>query len=622
MYNFLRQFANAHYTLPTLLVFISVLTTACSGNTPTKPDVSLSLAEVDQAIVEAEQFSSPEKENRYIELADELRELGQISKGLALINRLDPEQLNDESYIRYVVTASRLYSADLAVFRSEKLLNNERLMALWPTLSIEDQLQLHRQKADTYSQLGNSISSVKERAALSNLLTDSLDITENNELLWQELSKISIEQLQAQAQSTSEATLKGWYELALINKQNEASLDSKRSQVNNWVSANPAHPASLELPLDLQLLNALIESRPQKVALLLPVEGKLALAGKTIRDGFMAAYYNRGQEYLPSVSIYDTSIESINVVYDRAVSEGADLIIGPLEKDKLAELQQRQLLPVALLGLNYTIDNIDNNVPSGQAIYQFGLSLEDEAIQAAERAWLAGHRRAMILASNADWSLRAANAFSQRWQEKGGVISVNQYFDKGSNYSDTIKAALAIDASQNRARKLKRLFGRNFESEPRRRKDIDMIFLVARSSEGQQIKPTLAFHYAGRVPVYATSQIYSPQQSASKNSDLNGIRFSTLPWTLEPDKRDGNLINDNVKVPPNYERLYAMGIDAFRLHDRLQQLARSPNTSIYGSTGKLRLDLNKRIIREQPWAEIVKGRAQPLPYLTQDISEE
>lgn len=612
-----------HTLSSVLIVLFSLVLVACSGTVSTRPSSSLSTSNIDieQAISIAEQQTSPEKETRYIELTDELREQGEIAKALSLMSRIEPTQLSDTLYARYAVVASQLYSADQAVFRSESLLSNERLMRLWPSLSIEDQQQLHRKKAENYTQLGNSNDSAKERILLSRLLTDGLDITENNELLWQELSKLSLEQIESQQQQATEAVLSGWYQLALINKANEASLDTKRSQVNTWVSANPGHPASLELPLDLQLLNSLIELRPRKVALLLPVEGKLALAGKTIRDGFMAAYYNHSQEYAPTVSVYDTSLEPVNAIYDRAVSEGADLIIGPLEKEKLAELQRRPLLPVAVLGLNYNTDDVDSSVPSGQSVYQFGLSLEDEARQAAERAWLAGHRRAMVLASSADWSQRAADAFRQRWQEQGGLVTVTQTFDKNSNYSDSIKNALDIDDSQTRARKLKRLFGRNFEFEPRRRKDIDMIFLVARSSEGQQLKPTLAFHYAGRVPVYATSQIYSPQQSISKNSDLNGIRFTTLPWILEPEKRDANLMNENVKVPPNYERLYAMGIDAFRLHDRLQQLSRSPNTSIYGTTGKLRLDLNKRIIREQPWAEIVKGEAQALPYLTQDEGE-
>jgi outer membrane PBP1 activator LpoA protein len=60
-----------------------------------------------------------------------------------------------------------------------------------------------------------------------------------------------------------------------------------------------------------------------------------------------------------------------------------------------------------------------------------------------------------------------------------------------------------------------------------------------------------------------------------------------------------------------------MGIDAYYLHNRLRQLDKLPNTSIFGTTGKLRLGNNKRIIREQPWAVVVDGKAKALQQLTQ-----
>ncbi len=623
------------------LLLLAALVTAC-GSTPTTQAPTLSLDNLPQEIASAEQLSSPDKDNRFIELASQLYELAEIEQASSLIARVDSNQLDDDQYLNYITVASNIYSADQAIFQSSELLNNDRLKQLWDRLTIEQQQQLHRQKADTYSQLGNAQDSIIERIALDQLLIDTLDITENHEALWQELSQLSVEQLKALETSTEDPISRGWYQLAGISKQNQGNLEVKRIEVNKWTSVNPTHPASLELPMDLQLLNTLIEQRPRKVALLLPMQGKLAIAGKTIRDGFFAAYYNQEQGDKPEISLYDTSQESVNSLYDKAVSEGANLVIGPLEKNKVIELQQRDQLPITTLALNYSnntsvsnntnSDNVDENSntdefqPANEPVfskplYQFGLSLEDEATQAADRAWLEGHRYAMVVSSKADWSKRAVNAFIKRWQERGGKVIVNREFTAKNSYSNTIKSAFAIDQSQARARKLKRLFGKNFEFEPRRRQDIDMIFLVARSSEGQQIKPTLAFHYAGNIPVYATSQIYSSSQSIGKNRDLNGIRFTTLPWTLDPENRDKNLVTQKLKIPPNYERLYAMGIDAFLLHDRLNQLARLPNTSIFGTTGKLRLDDEKRIVREQPWAEIVKGEAKPLPYLTQDSED-
>ena len=633
------------------IVKITLLTTvvvACSGTNiqHQAPLAALSLAEIQTEIIKAESLDTTSRNERIIQLATQLYAFGEIQSAIHLVERINPDALgDDQQYIDYVITTSELYIADQSIFKAELLLINERLEQLWQTLKPAQQIKLHRYRGSVYSQLGNTQASIAEYIQLDTLLNDPLDLMENHEVLWQELIKLTVDSLVSLAAATANPIPLGWFQLATINNSYEANLKVKHQQVSQWISLNPEHPASIHLPLDLQLLTALIAQRPSKIALLLPMQGKLAAAGKTIRDGFFAAYYNHYDEQKAEVSLYDTSEESINRVYDLAVNEGADLIIGPLQKNKVVELEQSGPLAVTTLALNYsnqtssdagdidvanvisgiisdtdtaTVDEKATATAKPNSLYWFGLSLEDEAVQAADRAWLEGHRYAMVIAADADWSKRAAAAFVQRWQQQGGRVVVDRLFNKESSYSTTIKSALAIDQSQARARGLKRLLGKNVEFEPRRRQDIDMIFLVVRSSEGQQIKPTLVFHYAGNIPVYATSQIYSSSQKASKNRDLNGIRFTTLPWTLDPNNSEKQLISQHIKIPPNYERLYALGVDSFLLHDRLQQLARSSSTAIYGATGKLSLNKDQRIVRQQPWAQVVRGRAVALPYLTQE----
>lgn len=656
------------------LIGLVLLISAC-GNNPTKSQSpALTVEALEQEINQIEQQNKPEGAYRLIEIADELRLLGSTEKALDVIRRVNSDNLPDDQYIAYVTVASNIFSDDQSIFQSSELLSNDRLQGLWDQLSIEQQQQFHRQRAETYNQMGDLEASVNERIVLDSILVDQLDLMENHEALWQDIVQLPLQVL-SNVDTSQDPITQGWYELASISKQNEANLEAKRVSINNWVSLNPSHPAALELPLDLQLLNTLIAERPKKIGLLLPVSGKLALAGKTIRDGFLAAYFNQDSEYRPEIILYDTSLEPINTIYDQAINDGVELIVGPLQKNKVTELHQRQERLVTTLVLNYItapseqeIDKLtddqantdelaannlsEDNLPQNilaqdndaennaatvnlqdldtQALestlstpkpelpfYQFGLSLEDEALQAANRAWLEGQRYAMIVASKADWSQRAVGAFTTRWKELGGSIVVNRELNSSDSYSTIIKSAFDINKSESRATALKRLFGKNFEFEPRRRQDIDMIFLVTRSKEGQQIKPTLSFHYAGDLPVYATSQIYNKSQTIGQNKDLNGIRFITLPWTLYPEDHDKNLINSNINIPANFSRLYAMGIDAYYLHDRLRQLDKLPNTSIFGTTGKLRLGNNKRIIREQPWAVVVGGEAKPLPQLTQ-----
>ena len=85
----------------------------------------------------------------------------------------------------------------------------------------------------------------------------------------------------------------------------------------------------------------------------------------------------------------------------------------------------------------------------------------------------------------------------------------------------------------------------------------------------------LAYHYAGDLPVYATSSIYRGVPDPA-DKDLNGVQLVEIPWLLgsSPElhlalsKLDGN---DN-----NYARLNALGVDAYLLQTRFDQLQAGP----------------------------------------------
>ncbi|MFT6791645.1 MAG: outer membrane PBP1 activator LpoA protein [Cellvibrionaceae bacterium] len=633
------------YQSSLLLICLSLF--ACSGTqtTPSPATIEPTLSDIESQIAEASNQSPLVASKYYLSLAQQLMTFDKKQQALELIQRIDDNALDDEKFVIFTALAGELSLQSRAIFDAYDLLTAERLSVLWPTLTREEQMSLHRLRAETFSQLGDLQASIAERIALDTLLNDALDTIENHEILWQTLSGISLSKLKTLLAAENDAATRGWYELAIINKTYESNLDTLYRETNRWLQQNPEHPASLETPLDLQLLTTLIEQRPRKIALLLPLTGKLSSAGKAIRDGFFVAYFNQSDQSKPEVLLLDTSTRDINQVYDQAVAAGADLIIGPLQKAKVIALSFRSELPVATLALNYIPKDEGEERPEQQftsleaipetartkisssireigiPFYQFGLSLEDEAIQAANRAWLENHRYAAVIASNADWSNRAADTFIEQWRAYGGTIVLDQRFGSGSNYSNTIKTALNINQSENRARRLRRLFGQALKFEPRRRQDIDMIFLVTRSSDGRQIKPTLSFYYAGNIPVYATSQIYSSNQDSGKNLDLNGIRFTTLPWILEPENIEKQLISQSINIPPSYERLYALGVDAFSLHNRLKQLKRSEKSFVSGKTGKLYLDRQQRVVRQQPWAEIVRGVAKPLPPLTQRAND-
>jgi uncharacterized protein len=350
------------------------------------------------------------------------------------------------------------------------------------------------------------------------------------------------------------------------------------------------------------------------------VSGKLGRAGRAIRDGFFAAHYQSLQAGSPAalVTLYDTNLGDIQTLYQQAVDAGAELIIGPLDKDKVSELALLPALPVPTLALN-RIEQPTGLLPPRNLV-QFGLAAEDEAKQAARRAWLEGHRLAMVIAVEASWADRAALAFISEWQALGGTVVDYAKFTGKADYSKVIQRGLLIDQSNRRAANVRNILGRAMEFEPRRRQDIDMIFVTALPNQARQIKPTLKFHQASNIPVFATSHIYTGEPDAKLDSDLNGIRFSTLPWLFDDQSEEKKNI-ERFSRDPAFNRLYAMGVDAYHLYPRLRQLREIPNAQIFGATGNLKLTPEGHIEREQMWAFIRRGLATPLPMVISSDTE-
>src|SRR5690606_13501829 len=143
---------------------------------------------------------------------------------------------------------------------------------------------------------------------------------------------------------------------------------------------------------------------------------------------------------------------------------------------------------------------------------------------------------------------------------------------------------------------------------------VDFIFLAATPQQAQQIKPTLAFQYAGDVPVYATSHLYAGNANQAQMLDLDGIRFCETPWLLgEQSALRQQAGQAWPQANGSLGRLYAMGADAYSLATRLQQLQAVPSTRIDGLSGQLALTPAQRIERRLPWAEFRNGQVVRLP---------
>lgn len=508
------------------------------------------------------------------------------------------------------VFASTL-AAELAMARNQpksalKALSHPSLERLGE-LPVEQQTRTQLVRARALEADGQNLAAARERVFIAPLLNGEAEKA-NHEAIWTLVSNLPADQLQA----GGDADLAGWMELARVTK-GAGTLEQQQAAIESWRTQQPQHPAAETLPAPLVKLKELANQPLTKIALLLPQEGPLASVARALRDGFLAAHYQAQQagQNPPAIQLYDSShLSSLDDFYRQAQADGVQLVVGPLEKPLVKQMSDREQLPITTLALNYS----DAGQEGPAQLFQFGLAAEDEAREVARRAWGDGMRRAVALVPRGEWGDRVLNAFRQSWEQSGGSLIAAEHVDQPVELAQQIADLFQLRQSESRAKRLQGTLGTQVAAQPSRRQDVDFIFLAATPQQAQQIKPTLAFQYAGDVPVYATSHLFTGSNNQAQYLDLNGIRFCETPWLLNSnDPLRQEVDRQWPQAGGSLGRLYAMGVDAYRLAPRLNQLKALPESRVDGLSGSLSLNPAQRVERQLPWAEFRDGQVQRLP---------
>lgn len=565
----------------------------------------------------ASESQQPQKSHFSLRAAELLMDGNYVPQSLQLLSEIDSSILNRDIQIRLSLLDARI---SLARQQPEEAL--AKLKIIRPLLGDETahlQISYLQLRANIYLLQNQPLEAARQRVILEPLLTDPDAIQANQEAIVSALRSVSSETLRKHQTGLPQETFNGWLELASIGQSLKPDQDD--AELANWRKRYPQHPA-----LDV-VISSVISARPlaltlpTQIALILPLNNRFAKAAGAIRDGFLAAYYAQPAStegpsiIVPSVRIYDegNSPENIDFAYAQAISDGAEFVVGPLNKEAVNQLAHHDELPVPVLALNFSEQQNSEqteNLPDN--LFQISLSPEQEARQVAERAWLDGHSRAAIITPATSWGTRVAKAFTERWlQFDGRVVEKQTYDAKKSDYSLPIRRLLNVDDSENRKRDLKRTIGNKVEFIPRRRQDIDFIFMAASSRQARLIKPQLRFHHAPNLPVYATSHSYGGTIDKDMDRDMDGVLFSDMPWTLTIHNADNNLKSGLHKNWPErvkrYTRLYALGVDAYHIISQLNTLRRNRAEYFKGETGDLSLDISNRLQRRLVWARFERG---------------
>ena len=437
-------------------------------------------------------------------------------------------------------------------------------------------------------------------------LKKNSQILDNHRIIWAGLTGQDQEAVPA---TTGDPTIDGWLTLQPIALASQTNPLGLRENLLEWRESHLDHPAARILILDLLIGSRSSQKNLEQIAILLPFSGTQQTIARAIRDGFIAAHFNNSllmaADSGATLKFYDTNLMGPEEAYFRAQIDGADFVVGPLLKPELQEIINSVGF-VPTLALN----SIENEQKIPTHIYQFALAPEDEAREIARHAISNGASKAIAIIQNSDWGLRLLSSFREEFETLGGELTQFRGYDPNTqDFSAAITTLLNISQSNQRHQRLAANLALPLGFEPRRRQDIDMIFVAADARAGRLLFPQLRFYYAGDIPTYATSAIH---ESAQNEPDLNGAFFPDTPSVLLENEAILELkkslqIHWPQRTSPPWTRFYGFGFDAYRLVPLLYDEA-AELSSVNTLSGELNLGKDRRIHRELPFAQFRNGK--------------
>ena len=530
---------------------------------------------------------------------------GATDKVTATLGRLSPSLPTQDLATRQQIAAELALQARNP---AKALTELDRIAQPLPRENAADILALRARAQFALNRPAAGVTTALER---ERFLNGPQEIRANQRLIWEGLQQSASGNADFKAPAGASNVVAGWLDLGSVALVAARNPFTAKNDVASWRNRYPTHPANTFINEEvLPQLGVGLEYPPQ-VALVLPLSGRTQAAGVAVRDGFLAAALQQDPARRPHVNIYDTVQLGASTAYKRAISEGAQFIVGPLLKEDVAAIGASQDVSVLTLALN----QMPEGAQPPAMLFQFSLDPEEEARQAAHRIIADGRTRGLALLPNNEWGQRLYRSFESELRALGGnVVGVKYYDTSARDFTDPIARLLLIDESRGRANALASTLGQRFEFEPRRRSDAQFIFLGAFPAQGRSLRPALRFYLGDDLPVYATSDIF--ETDAQGNSDIDGVIFPDMPWVISPDAVSTDLRTALTRYWPararGRGRLYAFGFDAYRIIPLLKAGRFGKQNAIPGMTGVLSVDEHGKIKRELDWARVSDGKPVPL----------
>ncbi|MFD2178805.1 penicillin-binding protein activator [Veronia pacifica] len=502
-----------------------------------------------------------------------------------------------------------LNQAELAI-AGDKLavaLNKLNFNPAWQ-LPSNQYLRFHLIKAKIYELLEQNTDVVVSLVEASSYMT----IYEQQsvwERVWRLLAPMPPFESAKLAKSTN-PVLAGWIEVLDLLRLNSGDPDKQQQALIDWGLQNPTHPAVSFLTNSPSLMADLEPYSPRHIALLLPLSDKYAQQGQALRDGFIQSMLDSeatpGVEP-PKVSFYDTNALSMVDIHKALAKDNIDFVIGPLQKDKIAQYLDTATQRIPMLAMN--VPPSSDKAKGGNICY-FDLSHEQEAAQAARYIFSKKYQYPLVLAQDSSYGKRVSSAFAKQWASETGRPAQVEYFSDQATMQRRIQTIFGLFDSQNRIEQMRQILSLDLETEQRSRRDVDAVYLVASARQLMSLKPFIDIAINPDVmppKLFASSKsngTVSGIGQISENGEVKGVSFSDVPLIIDQNNPAAVRFHQLWPSQKNTStRLYAIGMDAYQLIQALPRMQASSDFRLQGQSGELSMTDGCIVNRSLSWAK-------------------
>ena len=566
-----------------------------------------------------------------IQVAEALQTQQQCGKSIRMLKLLQPELQNNRhhTHANLILAECYLILSDDAFGRVQSILSDlidtdgyqARIAAL--------EAQLHANKKQWLK-------------AANSLQNTDIEELEKTNTTWQWIKKLELTELEKAR--LSETALQPWLQLAIIVKRFALEPEMFSQQLVNWQGRHLGHPLVTRLPEEIQQALMQLPIQAKRIAVLLPLTGRLANQGLALKEGILAAYLenvSRKEVNQSSQSEYGES--TLNTVLSNTQQNGEirffdsalktaqqlnalvvdfDVVLGPLVKQQIIDLTAVLPKDKILLALNRvelktttaTLDQLDNVAENNLPVpdhYYFSLAPEDEAQQLALHIKQKQFVRPIVFAADNPTTRRMAEAFIGMWQETPNATRPDlTIFTDNKDMRIRVSQMLDVAQSKQRIKQMELMSDVEVFGVERNRRDIDAIVLFANPEQTGLLNPiieaSLSPFARKSLSVFASSRSYSVNLNSNSLRDLRNLTFTDMPWML-PNHSWQTLANQTKQLWPQRQdtllRLFAMGYDAFTLLPNLRRLKLLPQVVSAGLTGDIKVDdlgvLHRRLLLAQ-----------------------